>query len=94
MLLNHFRIFLLLSAALAHGSALTYPQKLRQGHKRTAYFLDNDAAGNKLVSLKIDAVDGTLSSPVSTSTGGNGLAGLVAISQDSVVVSGNVNNLP
>ena len=87
MLLDYFKIFLLLSAALAHGSALTYP---RQGHERAAYFQDNDAAGNKLVSLKIDAIDGTLSSPVNISTGGNGLAGLVAISQDSVVVSGNV----
>ena len=90
MVLAHFKIFLLLGAELAHSSILTYPHKAHQVHKRTAYFLDNDAAGNKLVSLKIDAVDGTLSSPVSTSTGGNGLAGLVAISQDSVVVSGNV----
>lgn len=89
MLLAYFETFLL-GAALAHGSILSYSHRPRRGHERTAYFLDNDATGNKLVSLKIDALDGTLSSPVSTSTGGNGLAGLVAISQDSVVVSGNV----
>ena len=89
MLLDHLNI-LLLGAAIAHGSAIAYPYKPHQRHERTAYFLDNDAGGNKLISLKIDAIDGTLSSPVSTSTGGNGLAGLVAISQDSVVVSGNV----
>ena len=90
MLLDHFKIIPLLAAGLAHGSVLTYPHKPHRGHERAAYFLDNDAAGNELVSLKIDAVDGTLSSPVRTSTRGNGLAGLVAISQDSVVVSGNV----
>ncbi|KAL8791765.1 MAG: hypothetical protein Q9195_005641 [Heterodermia aff. obscurata] len=92
MLLNHFKIFLLLGAGLARGSVLTYPYKPHQRHERTLYFLDNDPAGNELISLQIDAVDGTLSSPVRTSTGGNGLAGLVAISQDSVVVSENVQH--
>ncbi|KAI4244237.1 MAG: hypothetical protein LQ352_006883 [Teloschistes flavicans] len=53
---------------------------------RVAYFQDNDPNGNFIVALKIDENDGTVSSPVRTSTGGKGLAGLVAISQDSVVV--------
>ncbi|KAL8945953.1 MAG: hypothetical protein Q9222_007582 [Ikaeria aurantiellina] len=54
---------------------------------RAAYFQDNDPAGNFIVALKIDPYDGTLSDPVRTSTGGKGLAGLFAVSQDSVVVS-------
>ncbi|KAL8711828.1 MAG: hypothetical protein Q9220_003772 [cf. Caloplaca sp. 1 TL-2023] len=54
---------------------------------RAAYFQDNDPVGNFIVALKIDPQDGTLSTPVRTSTGGKGLAGLVAISQDSVVVA-------
>ncbi|KAI4100785.1 MAG: hypothetical protein L6R37_005277 [Teloschistes peruensis] len=53
---------------------------------RAAYFQDNDPNGNFIVALKIDENDGTVSSPVRTSTGGKGLAGLLAISQDSVVV--------
>ncbi|PMD50006.1 uncharacterized protein K444DRAFT_505672, partial [Hyaloscypha bicolor E] len=53
------------------------------------YFLDNDAAGNSIVSAQISNRDGTLSSAVKTPTGGNGLPQLAAVSQDSVVVSGN-----
>jgi hypothetical protein len=56
---------------------------------RVAYFLENDPAGNYIVSLKISE-DGTLDTPVRTSTGGNGLSGLVVPSQDSVVVSDSV----
>jgi hypothetical protein len=59
---------------------------------RVLYFLDNDPAGNSIVSVKISDRDGTLSSPVRTSTGGNGLPDLIAVSEDSVVVSGNVCN--
>lgn len=59
---------------------------------RVAYFQDNDPNGNFIVALKIDENDGTVSSPVRTSTGGKGLAGLVAISQDSVVVWQDVNS--
>jgi hypothetical protein len=57
---------------------------------RVLYFLDNDPNGNSVVSVKISDSDGTLSSPVKTSTGGSGLPQLFAVSQDSVVISGNV----
>jgi hypothetical protein len=60
------------------------------GINRVLYFLDNDAAGNSIVSAQISDQDGTLSSAVKTPTGGNGLPQLAAVSQDSVVVSGNV----
>jgi len=60
------------------------------GINRVLYFLDNDAAGNSIVSVQISDQDGTLSSPVKTATGGKGLPQLAAVSQDSVVVSGNV----
>ena len=87
MLLIHIQTFLLLGVGLAQASSLAYP---RQRSKRAAYFLDNDESGNQLISLKVDSKDGTLSSPVRTSTGGTGLPNLIAVSQDSVVVSGNV----
>lgn len=57
---------------------------------RAAYFLDDDPAGNSLVSLNISVTDGTLAKPVRTPTGGKGLAGLMAVSQDSVIVSQQV----
>lgn len=92
MLLNHFEVLLLLGTSLARASSISYP---RSDTKRAAYFLDNDAAGNQLISLKINADDGTLSSLVRTPTDGKGLAGLIAVSQDSVITSGNVrSNLP
>jgi hypothetical protein len=79
---------LLLATPLGIASAFPFrgPQDSRN---RAAYFLENDPSGNSIVSLKISE-DGTLSSPVRTSTGGSGLSGLVVPSQDSVVVSGNV----
>ncbi len=64
--------------------------KPQHSTSRAAYFLDNDPTGNFIVALKISATDGTVSSPVLTATGGKGLAGLVAVSQDSVVVSEEV----
>ena len=78
--------FLLLSTSLARAA---YAPIRRDGGNRAAYFLDNDEAGNQLISLKIDH-NGALSSPVRTATGGNGLTGLLAVSQDSVVVGDNV----
>jgi hypothetical protein len=60
------------------------------GGGRVLYFLDNDQAGNSIVSLQISDSDGTLSSPVRTLTGGKGLPLLFGPSQDGVVVSGNV----
>jgi len=62
----------------------------RNENNRAAYFLDNDPTGNFIISLKISPEDGTLSSPVRTSTAGTGLAGLAVVSQDSVVVSEDV----
>ncbi len=47
---------------------------------RAAYFLRSDPAGSSIISLKISVEDGTLSSPVVTSTGGKGLFGLSASS--------------
>jgi len=47
---------------------------------RAAYFLNNDPAGSSIISLKISVEDGTLSSPVITSTGGKGLIGMTASS--------------
>ena len=68
--------------------AVSYP---RGGQNRAAFFQDNDSAANSLVAVQIPEHDGTLSNPVRTSTGGKGLASLVAVSQDSVVVDGDVN---
>jgi hypothetical protein len=45
---------------------------------RAAYILKNDPAGSSIISLKISVEDGTLSSPVLTSTGGKGLIGVTA----------------
>ncbi|KAL8750551.1 MAG: hypothetical protein Q9184_006388 [Pyrenodesmia sp. 2 TL-2023] len=53
-------------------------------------FQANDPAGNYIVALKIDPRDGKVSSPVTTNTDGKGLAGLIASSQDSVVVDHDV----
>lgn len=60
------------------------------GINRVLYFLDNDPEGNSIVSAQISDRDGILSSPIKTATGGRGLPQLFAVSQDSVVVSGNV----
>jgi len=60
------------------------------GINRVLYFLDNDPAGNSVVSAQISDRDGTLSSPVKIATGGKGLPQLAAVSQGSVLVSGNV----
>jgi hypothetical protein len=70
--------------------ALALPADNFVGSERVLYIQDNDSSGNSIVSAKISNTDGTLSSGVRTSTGGNGLDLLVAASQDSVVVSGNV----
>ena len=82
---------LLCTVSFSLSSAVTRPRDLSH---RTLYFQDNDPAGNAIIALKISQEDGTLSSPVKTPTGGKGLAGLVAISQDSVVVYNDVFHLP
>ena len=77
---------------IVYSFAVSYPRgDLFYGQTRAAYFQDNDSAGNSLVALQISEYDGTLSNSVKTPTGGKGLAGLVAISQDSVVVDGDVS---
>ena len=85
----HFSIiFLVIALNVGHvfSAALHDP---RGPQNRAAYFLDNDPAGDSIVALDIADADGKLSAPVRTPTGGKGLAGLVAVSQDSVVVSEN-----
>ena len=81
-----FKILLFLPLGIAWAFPFPGPQS---SNNRAAYFQDNDPAGNSIVSLKISD-DGTLSSPVRISTGGNGLSGLAVPSQDSVVVSDDV----
>jgi hypothetical protein len=43
-----------------------------------AYFINNDPAGNHIVSLQISPFDGTVSKPVQVPTGGKGAIGLTA----------------
>ncbi len=81
-----------INIGIVYSFAVSYPRDDSfYGQHRAAYFQDNDPAGNSLVALQISEYDGTLSNPVKTSTGGKGLAGLIAISQDSVVVDGDVS---
>lgn len=88
MLPLYFKLLLAIPVGLTSAFAIRGPQDSRN---RATYFLENDPAGNSIISLKISE-DGTLSSPVRTSTGGNGLSGLAVPSQDSIVVSGNVGS--
>ena len=81
-------VSILLASQLS--AVLALPTESLLNNNRVLYFLDNDTAGNSIVSVKISEQDGTLSSPVRTATGGNGLPQLAAVSQDSVTVSGNV----
>jgi hypothetical protein len=64
----------------------------RPGSEQVLYSLDNDPAGNYLLSFLISNKNGTLSSGVRTSTGGYGLALLNVSPPDSVHVAGNVMN--
>ena len=57
-----------------------------------AYLQGNDAAGSALIALQISKYNGTLSNSVKTSTGGKGLAGLIAVSQDLVVVDDDASS--
>ncbi|KAL8965078.1 MAG: hypothetical protein Q9183_004042 [Haloplaca sp. 2 TL-2023] len=71
--------------------SLSQPTRENRGRpRRVAYFQDNEPNGSSIVALKIDSRDGTLSSPVRTNTGGKGLAGTLAASQDSTVLSGDL----
>lgn len=82
----YFKLLFTLPLSIVSAFPFRSPQ---YSSNRAAYFLENDPAGNYIVSLKISE-DGTLDTPVRTSTGGNGLSGLVVPSQDSVVASDNV----
>lgn len=86
MLSSHFLGFVALHVASVCSSPL---QHNWNSTYRTAYFQDNDPAGSSVIALKISNVDGTLSNPVRTSTGGKGITGALGVSQDSVVVSEN-----
>lgn len=84
-----------LSTFLAFNLALAIPTtnlSPRNENKHAIYFQDNDPAGVSIIALHV-AQDGTLSNPVRTPTGGKGLAGLVAASQDSIRISGNVRSI-
>lgn len=77
---------------IVYSSAVSYSRgDSFNGQSRAPYFQDNDAAGNSLVAWRISECDSALSTPVRTSTGGKGLAGLIAVSRDSVVVDGGVS---
>ncbi|ESZ91748.1 hypothetical protein SBOR_7855 [Sclerotinia borealis F-4128] len=69
-----------------------------------AYFLDNNPNGSSIIALKISHEDGTISSPIRTSTRGKGMFGLsnlaanstptvetqdTLFSQNSIIVSGD-----
>ena len=84
----YFRLFVVIPLGFAWAYPFPGPH---DSSNRALYFLDNDPAGNYLVSLKISDDDGTLSSPVRTATGGSGLSGVAVPSQDSIVVSDNVH---
>ena len=81
---------LLVFAAINIGAVFCLPSS-RNLKTKTAYFQDDDPAGNNVIALHISDTDGKLSNPVRTATGGKGLANLFGPSQDSVVVSENVN---
>ena len=92
-------LFPLLLAGLSVCFALAL-QPRGDSRKRAAYILSNNPEGNKILALSISTVDGTVSKPVLTPTGGNGLLGLTAngpagpdglFSQGAVVVSHNVS---
>lgn len=74
-------------------AALALSAEARVGSDRFLYLLDNDPAGNFILSFSISSTNGTLSSGVRTSTGGYGINLLVISPQDSVHISGNVRSV-
>jgi hypothetical protein len=86
-------LFYHLSATLA-SPRNSIPRSSGLDGNRVLYFMDSNPTGSYIISVRISAEDGTLSSTTRTSTGGNGLAGLLAVSQDSIVVSGQVRTYP
>ncbi len=92
----------LLVAGLGLASAVSLPAR-GDTRKRAAYLLSNNPSGDNLLALSISVDDGTLSNPVLTTTGGNGLLGNTAngtggpdglFSQGAVVISQDVSIPP
>ena len=84
---------LLVFTAINISGVFSLPSS-RNSTRKTAYFQDNDPTRNNIIALHISDTDGTLSNPVRTRTGGNGLVDLVGPSQDSVVVADDVKISP
>lgn len=91
----------LLAASLGLASAVSLPAR-GDTRKRAAYLLSNNPSGDNLLALSISP-NGTVSNPVLTPTGGNGLLGNTAngtsgpdslFGQGSVVVSQDVSTHP
>jgi len=89
--MHSYYLFSLLSLSI--GLSWSFAFIPRNDNNRVIYFQENDPAGNAIVALKRSNNDGTLSSPVRTSTNGKGLAALFGPSQDSVVVYDNVGRM-
>ena len=96
----HLQILSLFTAGLGLASALSLPAR-GDTRKRAAYLLSNNPGGDNLLALSISVHDGTVSNPVVTPTGGNGLLGNTAkgpagpdglFGQGAVVVSHDVSD--
>ena len=96
----HLQLPSLFTAGLSLASALSLPAR-GDTRKRAAYLLSNNPGGDNLLALSISVHDGTVSNPVLTPTGGNGLLGNTAkgpagpdglFGQGAVVVSHDVSD--
>ncbi|KAK3629697.1 hypothetical protein LTR56_017903 [Elasticomyces elasticus] len=90
MFIGNFKfleLLLISSTASILASPLLYP---KSSSEQVIYVSANDATDNYIVALEVSHSNGMLSSPVRTRTGGKGEVDLVAISQDSVTVSGDL----
>lgn len=88
----HLLLPTLLIASLGLTSAWSLPAH-GDTRKRAAYTLTNDPSGDNILALSISVSDGTLSNPVLTPTGGNGLLANTATGPsgpDSLFGSGSV----
>ena len=90
----------ILTIGLGFASALSLPKR-GDTRKRAAYLLSNNGGGDNVLALSISVDDGTVSNPVLTFTGGNGLLGNTAngtavpdglFGQGAVIVSQDVSN--
>lgn len=83
----------LLALTFASPSLCAWPGS-ENFQPRALYTLGNDPSGSFVVAAQISNIDGQLSNATKISTGGKGLDHLFAVSQDSIVASGNVRTLP